>query len=191
MDNSLFRKWLAFMDNDNNTVLKIRFRLPNGEEFEAEGPREFIERERHNFLTLIGQGQISSHADTIPQIRGGSLHQTPPQHTELYLWEKLFKEDGETLILRQRTKLPIQDLALLLIAGAKALLNRPSYSALELAKSLKACGIEQGGRLDRSLAPEIQSGRLIAQGAKRSRTYKLSDSGFAKTYMLAEKLLKI
>ena len=178
------------MDN-NNTVLKIRFRLPNGEEFEAEGPREFIERERHNFLTLIGQGQQSSpRTDTIPQIRGELPRQDPPQHAELYLWEKLFKEDGETLILRKRAKLPIPELALLLIAGAKALLNHPSYSALELAKSLKACGTEQGGRLDRCLAPEIQSGRLIAQGAKRSRTYKLSDSGFAKAYTLAEKLLK-
>lgn len=39
--------------------LKIRFRLPNGEEFEAEGPQDFIESQRADFLSLIGRGVVS------------------------------------------------------------------------------------------------------------------------------------
>lgn len=35
--------------------LKIRFRLSNGEEFEAEGPQDFIESQRADFLSLIGK----------------------------------------------------------------------------------------------------------------------------------------
>ena len=34
--------------------LKIRFRLPNGEEFEAEGTQDFIESQRTFFLNLVG-----------------------------------------------------------------------------------------------------------------------------------------
>lgn len=171
------------MNNFTDTTLKMRFRLPNGEEFEAEGPREFIESQRNYFLTLIGQvplGQAQSHI---------SSPTASKEHTEKYLWERLLREDGEILILRRKAKLSIPEIASLLIAGARILLEREEYSALELAKSLKASGIV-GGRLDRALSPEIQSGRLVAQGSKRGRTYRLSEEGFTRAFVLAEKLFQ-
>lgn len=170
--------------NHEENVLKIRFRLPNGEEFEAQGPREFIERERNHFLALIGQTKPA----VLPVMAGPATPVNAP-HTELYLWEKLLKEDGDTLILRRKTKLSAPEVALLLLAGARVLLKKPAYLALELAHSLKACGIE-GGRLDRLLAGEIQAGRMAGEGTKRSRTYRLTDEGFAKAFVLAENLLK-
>ncbi len=193
------------MNNQAEPILKMRFRLPNGEEFEAEGTREFIERERNYFLALIGQqkapvSQVSPtiSAPAIPHPPVPALSNAPalstasastPYHTELYLWERLLKEDGEVLTLRRKAKLTVPELAAILIAGARVLLKKKAYSALELAKSLKACGVAEG-RLDRILAPEIQAGRLVAQGAKRSRTYSLTDEGFAKAFVLAEKLSK-
>ena len=173
------------MNNSTEPTLKMRFRLPNGEEFEAEGTREFIESQRNYFLRMIGHTetnnpQTNSFSNTLPEQQ---------HHTEQYLWERIFKEDGDTLILRNKTKLVTVDIAMLLLAGARILLKKGEYSALELAKSLKASGIE-GGRLDRLLAPAIQAEYLSAQGSKRSRTYKLSDSGFAKAYILLEKLLQ-
>ena len=173
------------MNNGENNTLKMRFRLPNGEEFEAEGPREFIEQERNYFLALIGQTKPGGLA-TLPAPQ--TTLQTP-QHTEQYLWEKLLKEDGDTLILRHKTKLTAQELAALVLAGARVLLKKPAYPALELARSVKACGIE-GGRLDRLLAGEIQAGHMVGEGSKRGRTYKLTDEGFARAFVLAEKLLK-
>lgn len=178
------------MNNSNEPILKMRFRLPNGEEFEAEGTREFIERERNYFLTLIGQ----TNTPTAPARTAFTTPSQPQEssaggHTEQYLWERLLKEDGQTLLLRQKTKLEAAQIALLLVAGARVLLRQTDYSALELAKSLKACGIS-GGRLDRILSPELHAGRLIAKGSKRGRTYSLSDEGFAKAFLLAEKLLK-
>lgn len=182
------------MNSGENNTLKIRLRLPNGEEFEAEGPREFIEQERNYFLALIGQGKAAAQA--LAQSAGLAVVQpkpapntAAPQHTEQYLWEKLLKEDGDTLILRRKAKLPPQEVAALVLAGARVLLKQPAYPALELARSLKACGIE-GGRLDRLLAGEIQAGRIVGEGTKRSRTYKLTPQGFARAFALAEKLLQ-
>lgn len=177
------------MNNENN-MLKIRFRLPNGEEFEAEGPREFIERERNYFLNLIGAAQPAASLVVSSAFKSSQPSITPANapHTELYLWEKLLKEDGDTLCLRRKTKLSAQEVALVLLAGARVLLKKPAYPALELARSLKACGIA-GGRLDRLLSAEIQAGRLVGEGTKRSRTYKLSNEGFARAFTLAEKLL--
>ena len=187
------------MNNENN-ALKMRFRLANGEEFEAQGTREFIETQRNQFLALIGQrgGTQQSAicpqancntppAKTWPQAKASGLNGLA--HTELYLWEKALKEDGQTLFLRKKTKLNAPEIALLLIAGAKKLLNKNEYPALELAKSLKACGIE-GGRLDRMLAGELASGRILAQGNKRARAYKLSSSGEARAFVLVEKIFQ-
>ena len=171
------------MNNSTDTTLKMRFRLPNGEEFEAEGPREFIETQRNYFLTLIGKTSGAQAQSPI------SSPISPKEHSEKYLWERLLREDGEILILRRKTKLSTPEIASLLVAGARILLERKEYSALELAKSLKASGIE-GGRLDRALTLEIQSGRLIAQGSKRGRTYRLSEEGFTRAFVLAEKLFQ-
>ena len=176
------------MNSGENNTLKIRLRLPNGEEFEAQGPREFIERERNNFLALVGLAKPAV-AVPVPAVTPTPVSCVTAPHTELYLWEKLLKEDGDTLFLRRKAKLTAQEVAALLLAGARVLLQKPAYPALELARSLKACGIA-GGRLDRLLAGEIQAGRLVGEGTKRSRTYKLTDEGFARAFVLAEKLLK-
>ena len=173
--------------NSEEAPLKIRFRLPNGEEFEAQGPREFIERERNYFLALIGSSKPATAAPAFPAAAPNTA--AAPQHTEQYRWEKLLKEDENTLMLRRKTKLTAQETATIILAGARVLLKKPAYPALELVRSLKACGIETG-RLDRLLAGEIQAGRMVGEGSKRSRTYKLTDEGFARAFVLAEKLLK-
>ncbi len=178
------------MNSGENNNLKIRFKLPGGEEFEAEGPREFIDTERAKFLALITPPQQP--ATPQPALTPAPLPQTEPTHTghsELYFWEKLLKEDGSTLVLRRKTKWTAQETALVLLAGARVLLKQPAYPALELARSLIACGIEEG-RLDRLLASEIQAGRIVGEGIKRSRTYQLTNEGFARAFVLAEKLLK-
>ncbi len=176
------------MNNSQEPALKIRFRLPSGEEFEAEGPREFIDTERAKFLTLINQHTAAPQPAPTPVIQS-QTEPTHSGHSELYFWEKLLKEDGSTLVLRRKTKWTAQETALVLLAGARVLLNQPAYPALELARSLTACGVTEG-RLDRLLASEIQAGRIVGEGIKRSRTYQLTNEGFARAFVLAEKLLK-
>lgn len=180
------------MNTTKENNLKIRFRLPNGEEFEAEGPREFIEDQRNYFLTLIGTPSPANFTNTDvlskpPVTQLHNIKEKASPHTELFFWEQIFKIEDTLLVLRRKAKLDAADLALLLLAGARVLLQKSTYSALELAKSFKACGGTQG-RLDRLLLGEVQSGRILAHGSKRGRTYQLSEEGFARAFALAEKL---
>ena len=130
MENTLKTKVINRLMNGENNTLKMRIRLPNGEEFEAEGPREFIEAQRNYFLALIGQGKAAAQA--LSQSAGLAAVQpnpapntTAPQHTEQYLWEKLLKEDENTLILRRKAKLTPQEIATIVLAGARVLLKTP------------------------------------------------------------------
>lgn len=231
------------MTDETEKNLKIRFRFPGGEEFEAEGSREFIEQQRNYFLALIGKGATAplsampaprkrptypltagvrpaqsqprpvpstnpSPAFTEPQptpipplsaippaMRRNNTPSMPqnPERVEITapvrLWEQLLKEDGEIVVLRRKMRLNAAEAASLLMAGARVLLKKPTYSALHLSQSMRKSGFDEG-RLDRILTPEIRNGHLESEGAKRSRTYRLTNEGFAKAFVLAEKLAR-
>ena len=229
------------MTDESEKNLKIRFRFPGGEEFEAEGSREFIEQQRNYFLALIGKGATapvsampaprkrptypltnearpapiqprpvpgtkSTQAFTEPRppqsvpipplsaIPPAMRSSNMPQNGEnaeitapVRLWEQLLKEDGAIVVLRRKMRLTAAEAASLLVAGARVLLKKPTYSALNLSQSMRKSGFDEG-RLDRILTPEIRNGHLESEGAKRSRTYCLTNEGFAKAFVLAEKL---
>lgn len=232
------------MSGDSEKILKIRFRFPGGEEFEAEGSREFIEQQRNYFLALIGKNmsepasaipaprkrttypltdgpkptasqtvpasplfsptaisQTTPNAPTPlpplssvpPALRGGAALQADMPLADIpqpvRLWEQLLKEDGEIVVLRRKMRLSAAEAASLLVAGARVLLKKPDYPALHLSQSMRKSGFDEG-RLDRILAPEIRNGHLESDGSKRSRTYRLTNEGFAKAFVLAEKLAK-
>ena len=198
--------------NENDKNFKIRFRFPNGEEFEAEGNRDFIEQQRNYFLALIGKRSPASVISLEPAAqRSRTLAPAAPKPADLgaaasapradlslpwpnlslppaqrgasaesaafpalRLWERILKEDGEKG-------------ALLLLAGARVLLKQPACSALNLSRALKKSGFDEV-RLDRLLAPDIKNGYITSDGSKRSRMYRLTNEGFARSFVLAEKL---
>lgn len=190
---------------------KIRFKFRTGEEFEAEGNPDFIEKQRTEFLLLINKYSSAAktavpqpaappfrHAEngnslSISQAHAVHTETRPPFPTpsasETRLWEEIVKTAVPYVILRRKHRLLTPETAaLVLMAAAKTLLNMTKgYSALHLAKSLSKSGYG-GERLDRILASEMLQGRVKAYGSKRSRFYMLSDEGFAKAYVLAEKI---
>jgi len=189
------------MTEENKT--KIRIRFAGGEEFEAEGSQNFVEQQRNYFLSLLGKTAPAQMPPAQPQnpapLAANFYPKAPetgtaagqsavPTISPTRVWERIIREDGTRVYLRQKFKITIQEAIFLLLAGARALLKKPAYSALELSKSIQESGLTLPKRLDRLLAGELESGILISQGAKRSRTYKLSDQGFAKAFALAEKL---
>lgn len=233
MDN-FQRRGFNTMADDTSKTLKIRFRFPGGEEFEAEGNSEFIEQQRNYFLSLIGKLATETQLPAEPALRRTTYPLTParpsaPPKTQadgrarqadlpplsvlppaqrestsatapsaqqppeaqafpaLRLWERILKEDGEIVLLRRKMRLTPQDAASLLIAGARVLLKKPAYGALELSRSMKKSGFNEG-RLDRLLAPLVRNGHLLSDGTKRGRTYQLTNEGFARSFVLAEKL---
>lgn len=220
------------MSEDNDNKVKIRLKFRSGEEFEAEGTPSFIEKQRSEFLQLIGKegkkqpsfpaaaataavpeapalyrrklpadgsgeqaafGFSVAGADITPpglaaaeNIRRAGAHKDAERQN---LWEQITRTDEGMVFLRRKSRLlTAQTAALLLIGAAKSLLGAENgYSALALSKSLAKSGYG-GGRLDRVLAGEIRQGTLKAAGSKRSRAYLLSDEGFARAYVLANKL---
>ena len=183
------------MTAENN--LKIRFRLLNGEEFEAEGSQSFIEQQRSYFLTLIGKEgnlSIAPAAPTQPAINTQTvlssmpIQARPDDLSPIRLWERILREEGNVVAFRKRHKLSPQEAVLLILAGSRVLLHKQSCSALEVSRALKLSNINANGRLDRMLAGEIQQGYLSSEGAKRSRVYSLTERGVARAFVLAEKL---
>ena len=65
------------MEQDTEQKVKIRFKFRSGEEFEAEGTPGFIERQRDQFLRLIGKPQDKPSRKDKPS--NGHLPLLPPQ----------------------------------------------------------------------------------------------------------------
>ena len=162
---------------------KIRFKFPNGEEFEAEGSLEFIESQRNYFFALLEKKNAQPVAPALPHPQ-----RTPKEPFNLHLWEDLLRQEQDLLALRKKHKITAVQAAFVILAGAKMMLGKDSYSALELSRSLKLSGFETG-RLDRLLKGEVSIGRLQAGGAKRSRAYQLTPQGMAHATLLAQKLI--
>ena len=137
------------MEEKEKYSLKIRFKLPSGEEFEAEGPKEFIEEQRAYFLTLTGKKPIAPkqtagvntytapklvnytpqrptypltpQPSMAPQPATAPL-QAPAAASVSPIWEKLFKTEDGALVLRRKSRLLTpQTAALVLIAAARIL----------------------------------------------------------------------
>lgn len=188
------------MAEETDKTLKIRFRFPGGEEFEAQGTQAFIEEQRNYFLSLIGK-QARHRTPVHPEPAQAQQPLTPPYPPEELppspvqdafpakrLWEKLFKEEGDKVILRRKMRLEAPEAALLLLAGARVLTNQPACKALSLSQMLQKSGFTNAGRLDRLLQQEADNGYLQSEGMKRGRIYRLTNAGFARAFVLAEKL---
>lgn len=117
--------------------------------------------------------------------------EAPIPKPEGSVWERIAYPEGEYIIIRRKDKnLTAADAALIILGAAKIFRNASKMSALELSKSLKLSGYLKGNeRLDRILAPEIKDSRLVYEGSKRNRDYMITQSGTAKAYTAAERVL--
>lgn len=198
-------------DNEN---LKLRFKLKTGEEFEAQGDLAFISAQKEAFLNLLKApartpGNINpikpeespsqTYTRTInrPYLRKNDIWPDKQENTIIKtpseeVWNKIAYSDGQSLIIRRKSKLIKPQIAALIILSANKILNsKDTLAALELSKSLKLSGyLKEGQRLDRLLESEIKEGFLSYEGSKRNRLYRISATGQAKAYTWAEKLLQ-
>ncbi len=117
--------------------------------------------------------------------------EAPIPKPEGSVWERIAYPEGEYIIIRRKDKsLNAADAALIILGAAKIFRNASKMSALELSKSLKLSGyLKENERLDRILAPEIRDSRLVYEGSKRNRDYMITQSGTAKAYTAAERVL--
>lgn len=203
------------MSSENNKFQKVRFRLTGGEEFEAEGTLDFINRQYQAFLSLIGKEKElkNFHRPTFPiktdktipannshepardpftiqaALERKSISAESPYLPLCEIWEKIFQKEDEVLFFKKKPRIPATEAALMILGGVESLLKIKEYSALQLSRALHRSGFSIT-RLDRLLGQEIKIGYISSQGSKRSRLYQLTPQGQARAFVLAEKLLK-
>lgn len=153
---------------------RVRLKLPNGAELEAEGDAEFVRQERLEFM--IQQTPVAP-------ISGQALTREPRVD-----WNAVVEAKSGGLTLRG--KIPGGDKAgkdacLVLLMASERLLSQPKPTAAMLGKWLRTSGYPVG-RMDRTLQDAISQGELLSSGSRRSRRYELTASGKIKALLLSE-----
>ncbi|MBI3296682.1 MAG: hypothetical protein HYZ75_00855 [Elusimicrobia bacterium] len=153
---------------------RLRLRLPDGAEFEAQGTPEFVSTERREFL---GARQTP--------LSGAQDPAKPPAEPA---WETLIEVKGPVLQLRSKIQGAgaERDACLILIAAAKSVFRQQKPTASQLARWLRASGYPIG-RVDRVIATAVTQGEILASGTRRARR-ELSGPGLAKGWRLAHRL---
>lgn len=145
---------------------KLRLKYPSGAEFEAEGPAEFIQSEKADFLA-----GITASAGARPPA------QSPAEtRQETAFWDRVVDRKGPLKLRIKAPEIGPVDAVVMLMAASRALSLKEDMSAITLSKALKTSGYEPD-RLDRLLTKEIREGRITASGTKRNRTYRLTQKG--------------
>ncbi len=155
---------------------RLRLRLPNGAEMEAEGTPEFVAGERREFAAL----QASRAARTEP---GEALEPA---------WEEIIEAKGSRIQLRAKLGggAAETDACLVLVAASRAILRTPKPTAAQLTRWLRSSGYPVG-RLDRILQAAVTKGEILASGSRRARRYELSGPGLAKAFRLGHQLRQL
>ncbi len=156
---------------------RVRLKLPNGAELEAEGDAEFVRQERAEFL--IRQTPVAGAEN------GAGTGREPRVD-----WNAVVEAKGGGLTLRG--KIPGGDKAgkdacLVLLMASDRLLSQPKPTAAMLGKWLRTSGYPVG-RMDRTLQDAISQGELLSSGSRRARRYELTASGKIKALLLSEQM---
>ena len=155
---------------------RVRLKLPNGAELEAEGDAEFVRAERAEFLLR---------QTPVPE-PGAPISGREPRVE----WSAVLEARSGGLTLRGRIPggdKAGKDASLVLLMGSERLLSLPKPTATMLAKWLRASGYPIG-RMDRTLQDAMAQGELLSTGSRRSRRYELTAAGKIKALLLAEQL---
>ncbi|MDD5629205.1 MAG: hypothetical protein PHU21_09075, partial [Elusimicrobia bacterium] len=116
---------------------KLRLKLPDGAEFEAEGSTDFIRAERLKFLSSL-KDQASAPAAAPGAPRSQAKAAIEPE----LAWDAMIERKGQNIHLR--AKLPAdrsqKDACLVLLIASQKLLHQPRPTAAQLAKWLRVSG---------------------------------------------------
>jgi len=175
---------------ENTYRLKIKI---GQHEFEAEGPAQIVQEQFESFKQLVS---------TMP-VQQAPQAQNPPQEPEnpvtmpqeesygeldVSQLSKIMKKEGRLVSLTVRAK-SIEDACLLVIYGQRALRGMELTTGGEIMDGLTATGGMSVARVDRLLEKLGREGDVIVTGTRRSKRYRLTNSGFAKAQRVASDLL--
>ena len=155
---------------------RVRLKLPNGAELEAEGEADFVRREREEFL--LRQTPLP-----------GAPAEAPGREPRVD-WNAVVAAQNGGLTLRGKIQggdKAGKDACLVLLMASDRLLSQPKPTATLVAKWLRSSGYPIG-RMDRTMQDAVSQGELLSSGSRRSRRYELTATGKIKALLLAEQL---
>lgn len=172
-------------------ISRLRLRLPNGAEFEAKGPAEFVKEQLGDFLERQNAFRAREEAEKPNRAREGATPSAPQADTIRIKWSSIIETQGQDIFLRAKLGNDKNegDACLILIAASHQMLQNSRPAALKLAKWLRKSGYPTP-RIDRILQKSADRGETLASGSRRSRRYELTPHGKTKALLLAETLTK-
>jgi hypothetical protein len=159
-----------------------------GHEFEASGPVEVVQVQFEMFKELVTSGLPQPQKSPTEMATGDTLRNqqaVPIDATEL---AKIMNVKERTVSLTVRAE-SIEDSMLLIILGQRVLRNNELTTGGEIMDGLSVTGGIAVGRIDRLLEKIAREGHIIVTGARRSKRYRLTNSGLAKAREIAAALL--
>jgi hypothetical protein len=151
----------------------VRVRIKVGEnEFEANGPPEFVQAEIAGFKKLIGYK--ADPAANNPQSERADI-------------EKVARINGRVVSLKVRTKSPVHSVLAVLL-GQHLLRNNTKVMGSEIMDGLRQSGYDIS-RADNILRDHVASANVTVVGRHRRRRYQLTPRGIEKAQAVARVLL--
>src|SRR6266446_1579914 len=164
------------MDNTHRTKIKI-----GPHELDTEGSPEFVQEQVRLFKEMVAS--VASTSTPYPQkdqpaaAKQGRIVDTSLDtiETELY---KIMRFDEEERIVSLTVRPPsVEEAILLILLGQRAMLNHESVTGGAIMEGITATGGLQVTRVDRLLEKLGRDGDVIVVGRRRSKTYRLTNSG--------------
>jgi hypothetical protein len=180
----------AAMENIHH--LKVRV---GANEFEASGPPDVVQAQFAAWKELITTAPAITPppAGEKPPAPGMQPPPPPPGVDMSYLdslLDKITKTEDRIISLTVRPK-SVDDAILLVLYGQKALRANDSVTGSEVLDGLIATGGLSVTRVDRLLEKAGVDGNVIVTGERRSKRYRLTNSGLQKARAIASECIAI
>ena len=161
---------------------RLRLKLPDGSEFEAEGTAEFVQSERQQFQASINPPPTNN-------IRAQSKSPEENPYALNIHWETIIEQKDGGIHLRAKLSgdRSHKDACMVLLSASQSLLRQPRPTATQLAKWLRISGYPVQ-RMDRTLQEGIAQREILSSGSRRARRYELTGPGKIKALLLAQQL---
>ena len=154
-------------------------------EFEAEGPTEIVQEQFQSFKELAAVAPP-------PGPTGAPIPDEPPkprpkpEAIDELLFE-IMKVDDRVVSLLIKPE-AVEAALLLLLYGQKVLRKNDAVTGAEMLDGVKATGGLAVTRVDKLLEKAANGGDVIVIGERRSKRYRLTNTGLAKARSLANEL---
>jgi hypothetical protein len=171
---------------EDNYRLKIKI---GDHEFEAEGPVEVVHEQFEMFKQLITSlPNPQTQNPPAGQKSGIVARDTVNLAINAEDLSKIMRLNDRIVSLTVRPK-GLEEAILLIIFGQKTLRSNDLTTGGEILEGLQATGGFSFGRIDRLMEQLGRDGDVIVTGARRSKRYRLTNTGLGKVQAIAGELL--